>query len=190
MGNPFERQDIAVACDRHRATRGPIPEGSRFIALFDQVYGSLRLSGRLMEDGVLANVLATAIELATADGAPVAAALNAMQSELDTPVRVLDNNEKPAGPVGGTLIDVIMPGGKGLNVRNGNEEFEVESIFFNPVLSELCYRGHTPSTIIQKPGQQPTTTILPVSAVVPVPGESVEGVYDLMSGEVRPRSDP
>jgi DEAD/DEAH box helicase domain-containing protein len=188
MGNPFERQDIAIACDRHRATRGPIPEGARFIALFDQVYGSLRLSGRLMEDGVLGNVLATAIELAAADGAPVIDALDAMRSALDTPIRVLDKDQKPTGPAGSTLVRVIMPGGRGLNVRNENEEFEVESIFFNPVVSDLCYRGHTLYTAIQKRGQQPTTTILPVSAVVPVPGESIEGDYDLMNGEVYPRA--
>jgi hypothetical protein len=58
---PFERQDIAIACDRHRASHGHIAEGARFVAVFDQTYGSLRLSGRLMEDGVLREVLENAL---------------------------------------------------------------------------------------------------------------------------------
>jgi DEAD/DEAH box helicase domain-containing protein len=192
MLNPFERQDIAIACDRHRTARGPIAEGTRFIALFDQVYGSLRLSGRLLEDGVLANVLTRAIELAAADAAAVIHALRSMRLALDAPAQVIGSEHDGIGqksaPSSGTLIRVILPGGKGLNVKNGNEEFQVDSIFFNPVLNEACYRGHTLSTEIQRRGQQPTTTILPVSAVVPVPGESTEGLYDCMTGDSRPEA--
>lgn len=188
MGNPFERQDIAIACDRHRASHGPIGEGARFVALFDQTYGSLRLSGRLLEDGVLPQVLTNAAKLAVADGALVADALSTIHSALENPVHDFGSSQKNSGREGDTLISVIMPGGRGLNVRNGNEEFQVDSIFFNPVLNELCYRGHTLATANTRPGQQPPATILPVSAVIPVPGESSEGDYDLMSGEARPRS--
>jgi hypothetical protein len=137
-------------------------------------------------------VLARAIELAAADAAEVIHALRSMRLALDAPAQVIESEYNGIGqnnaPSSGTLIRVILPGGKGLNVKNGNEEFQVDSIFFNPVLNEACYRGHTLSTEIQRPGQQPTTTILPVSAVVPVPGESTEGVYDFMTGDSRPEA--
>jgi len=189
MLNPFERQDIAIACDRHRTARGPTPEGTRFIALFDQVYGSLRLSGRLLEDGVLPDVLVRAIDLAAADAAPIVDVLRSMRMALDAPLQVIGGGHDTAAQkfsaAGAALIRVILPGGRGLNVRNGNEEFQVDSMFFNPMINEVCYRGHTSFTEVQRPGQQPTTTILPVSAVVAIPGESTEGVYDLMMGDCR-----
>jgi len=34
MLNPFERQDIAIASDRHRTARGPIAEGRRNLVVF------------------------------------------------------------------------------------------------------------------------------------------------------------
>jgi DEAD/DEAH box helicase domain-containing protein len=47
---PFERQDINFAADAHRAQRGPINEGSNFVAIYDQTYGSLRLTSRIMDE--------------------------------------------------------------------------------------------------------------------------------------------
>jgi len=60
---PFERRDLSVSSDKFRATRGSIEEGARFIAIFDQTYGSLRLSGRLLERNVLKRTLETALEM-------------------------------------------------------------------------------------------------------------------------------
>ena len=66
-----------------------------------------------------------------------------LEGHVEVPSRVLSTDQRAPNPTGSTLVQVIMPGGRGLNIRNGNEEFEIESIFFNPVLSELCYRGHS-----------------------------------------------
>src|SRR5205814_6945698 len=54
---PFERRDIAVAVDKHRVNRSPISEGQRFIALYDQTYGSLRLSGRILDGNIIREVI-------------------------------------------------------------------------------------------------------------------------------------
>ena len=60
---PFERRDLNIAIDKHRSTRGNITQGSRFIALYDQTYGSLHLSGYLCDPVVLQQTLSYAIEL-------------------------------------------------------------------------------------------------------------------------------
>src|SRR5690606_21756950 len=45
MSLPFERQDINAGADKHRATRDAVHEGQRFICIYDQTYGSMRLTG-------------------------------------------------------------------------------------------------------------------------------------------------
>ena len=68
-------------------------------------------------------------------------------------------------------IRVIMPGSKGLALVGGNRVYHVEWVYFNPRLNALCYRGRYED-------QQPHDTsivILPVTSVVPIPGESRMG---------------
>jgi DEAD/DEAH box helicase domain-containing protein len=61
---PFERQDIGFAADRLRVEREPfLRQGQPFLTVYDQTYGSLRLSKRLLEPGALARVLAEAVFL-------------------------------------------------------------------------------------------------------------------------------
>jgi DEAD/DEAH box helicase domain-containing protein len=62
---PFERQDINHAADKFRIKKRPIEEGNRFIAVFDQTYGSLRLTSRIMEKNILREVLIETRNLAT-----------------------------------------------------------------------------------------------------------------------------
>jgi len=67
-------------------------------------------------------------------------------------------------------VAVIMANSKGLDRFNSNEEFFVEGIFFSPRDNEIRYRGRRPS-------QDPTLTItVPVSNIVPIPGESENGM--------------
>lgn len=61
---PYERQDVQCGTGVLKVRRGPFPEGTRFLVIYDQTYGSLRLSGRLMEPGVIAKVLEYAADWA------------------------------------------------------------------------------------------------------------------------------
>ncbi len=53
----FERHDIYFGSDKYRAKRGPINEEDKFISIYDQTYGSLRLSGCILEEQILTQVL-------------------------------------------------------------------------------------------------------------------------------------
>jgi len=64
---PFERRDLHFANDKHRIKRGTIKEGDRFICIYDQTYGSLRLSSRILEKQILKQVVEKSAELAKHD---------------------------------------------------------------------------------------------------------------------------
>lgn len=182
---PYERRDIAVAVDRHRADRGPISAGQRFIALYDQTYGSLRLSGRVLEDHMLRSVVETAKTLLQTQefhniSSETVKALDELsgscQDEMssflfDSPISLDMSSE--------SYVQVIMPGSRGLNVRRSNEEFEVEAVFYSPQVGGLAYRGRYPSTT-----GETTKDIVPLDFISEIPGESKTGQYNLNSGEI------
>ena len=64
---PFESRDIGVTTDKLRVERPGLPRGDGVVVIYDQTYGSLRLSSRLLGDGVLPRVLETAVTLAAYD---------------------------------------------------------------------------------------------------------------------------
>ncbi|HKP52057.1 MAG TPA: DEAD/DEAH box helicase [Chloroflexia bacterium] len=183
---PFERRDVNVASDEHRTERDAITEGSRFIALYDQTYGSLHLSGRLMEDGLLPRTLEKALELldlereAQIEVNPITrqvlqSMLNSARSqgadirfESDGSLKAVDDSHER----------VIVPGSKGLSTKRFNEEFYVNAIFFSPK-SGLNYRGRFASTA------DPTeVSIWPISDISEIPGESQIGLYNFETGQV------
>jgi DEAD/DEAH box helicase domain-containing protein len=182
---PYERRDISFAVDKHRADRGPINEGQRFIALYDQTYGSLRLSGRLLEGDTLKEVGRTAQSLLETQefhdiSIETRRALehlcNCLSSEVasfsfDSPITTTATQE--------SYVQIIMPGSKGINVRRSNEEFEVEAVFYSPQVSGLAYRGRYPSTT-----GETTKDIVPLDFITEIPGESKIGKYNLNSGEI------
>ena len=182
---PYERRDIAVAVDRHRADRGPIRVGQRFIALYDQTYGSLRLSGRVLEDHMLKSVVDTAKTLLqTQESHNISLeTVNALEQlssccqdemssfSFDSPISLETSGE--------SYVQVIMPGSRGLNLRRNNEEFEVEAVFYSPQVGGLAYRGRYPSTT-----GETTKDIVPLDFISEIPGESKIGQYNLNSGEI------
>jgi len=182
---PYERRDIAVAVDRHRANRGPISAGQRFIALYDQTYGSLRLSGRVLDDHVFRSVVETAKTLLQSQEFQNLSleTLNALDElngscrhemssfSFDSPISLETSSE--------SYIQVIRPGSTGLNVRRSNEEFVVEAVFYSPQVGGLAYRGRYPSTT-----GETTKDIVPLEFITEIPGESKIGQYNLNSGEI------
>jgi len=80
-------------------------------------------------------------------------------------------------------VRVVLPGSKGLNIRNNNEEFFVEDVFYSPHCKGLAYRGHNGDGA-KATNRDVTMIITPLSSLVEIPGESKLGLYNLESGEL------
>lgn len=184
MHIPFERRDLNYSCDKFRTTRGMAEKDQRFIAVYDQTYGSLRLSSRLLEAGTLKKILEITLEMIKTEAAPELSdvsldALNSFYecSKMDqTPFNchVEDSCEADEDS---NLVKVILPGSKGLDIRKDNEEFFVEEIFYTP--RGLRYRGNHLSDT-----RGGAVISIPCDSLVEIPGESLMGYYNLDAGEV------
>ncbi len=185
---PFERQDMGVAVDKHRTPREGIEQGSKFIALHDQTYGSLRLSGRLLEEQWLRGTLAKAVELCreqevTSEHPNTLAALEAVSAsanQAETASVFGTDSASASAPEDCALV--ILPGSRGLKIDTGAvEEFEVEDVFYHPSFNGLSYRGRRHSL-----KGETSKNVVPISALKEIPGESLMGYYDFNTGEIAP----
>lgn len=176
---PFERADVSFAADKYRAERGPLHQGSDFLAFYDRTYGSLRLTGRLMEVDILGAVLRKARELADIEGrTQVEADLVEVLDELNGSWQISEESvQLEAAASGVSETRVILPGSRGIAIKHNNAEFLVDAVFVHPEMG-LCYRGKYSD--LAKPG----TVIVPISHVVEIPGESRFGRYDHQTGEI------
>ena len=177
---PFERRDLNIAIDKHRSTRGSVTEGNRFLALYDQTYGSLRLSGYLCDPAVLQQTLAYAIELAKNPEIDVTAETLACIEILYAASRTTAKAFELAPsncttPSSGQ--QVILPSSKGLCLKHQNEEFMVEDVFYTP--QGLRYRGYHLSN-----NDPNIKEVVPVENLVEIPGESQLGVYNYETGQI------
>lgn len=183
---PFERQDIGYAADHFRSSRvGSFVEGMPFLSIYDQTYGSLRLSSRLLQPGALGRVLAEATFLARMQESLAASPVSMRALEtmalaaLRTPLETLSFSAEVAAPRDPERWErVVLPESKGLMVRT-NEEFYVLRILNTPV--GLSYEG-TPTSMLGT-----SASIMPLLAdVAEIPGESETGWYDIQTGEIQP----
>jgi len=188
---PFERRDINFACDKHRMKIGPINEGDKFISIYDQTYGSLRLSGRILEGKILQQVLEKSIELALHDenldiNHETVDALEQILNSLFVPPIEL-SFEQEIGPIleadDNNLQRVIMPGSKGLNINKNNDEFIVECVFYSPKVGGLAYRGKYALETAKK--YDGISIIVPINSLKEIPGESKLGLYNHETGELK-----
>jgi len=182
---PYERQDLGSAVDHIRASNDIVPQGTQFAAVHDQTYGSLRLSGRLMDPEVLRTVVQAAYQLALAAevgyAPPVLNALRAIAEAAEPAPRPLALSDVIIPAEFADLPRVVMPGSKGLNVARGNAEFEVQRVVYNPRMGGIAYVGHH---LTSRPVVAQTETVR-YDALVEIPGESVIGYYDYDTAEVR-----
>ncbi len=191
---PFERQDINYGSDKHRAERKEFSKGSKFLSVFDQTYGSLRLTSRFLEHDVIKKAFMFAIDIAENDprfnsSQDEIRVLKSIKEELDCPaedvliatqdnIQTDDNHKK-----------VILPESVGLDTRSGrNEEFFVEDIFYSPTYG-LSYKGRHLSETSKRMTTETWKTgvpvmIVPVTALQEIPGESQIGLYNLETGEI------
>lgn len=191
MSLPFERQDISAGADKHRATRDGVTEGGKFVCVYDQTYGSLRLTSHLMRTEVLRDVFARARDIAINDaGLGLNPATIAALCEMVTCVESDPKKSSERGTAASSekFVQIVMPGSVGVNVHKDNEEFEVEGVFFSPQLGCLAYRGK--HLFEKRKAEKETwrhgkaTTSVPVTHVIPLNGESQTGFYDLETGEI------
>ena len=188
---PFERRDVAFSNDKHRRQRGIIKEGDKFASIYDQTYGSLRLSGRILETSVLNNIvdkLEAVIDLSKKDGtvekgSATLLALEQILNSLSRPyVDFSFDSETELPSDTDHYVQIIKPGSKGINVKKDNEEFYIDGVFFSPVFNKLAYRGKH----ISENGQRFDDAVIsiPIDFLIEIPGESEVGRYNLGTGEI------
>ncbi len=182
---PFERRDIHFAADRYRVERGPIGEGAKFVAIYDQTYGSLRLSSRILEDRTLQEIsgkMSIITKLRQEEGSldkhsETAEALNRILACLQQhPETISIGATSDPSDSTSDAINIILPGSKGLNIRNNNEEFFVENVFYSPHYKGLAYRGH--NGYGEKETNHDVKTIVALESLIEIPGESKMGLYN------------
>lgn len=184
MQIPFERQDIRAATGVVRTDWGPISEGMPFITFYDQVYGSLRLSGRLLDREVAERVFEKVVDLGSTDSLlrldePILACATQIAKDISTGVEmrvVLCEPSYESETSGTRYIAVLAPGSVGVNLSRKNEDFYVDSVFLSP--GGLRYRGRHPSDT-----DTDVTVMVAVENIVPTPGQPM-ALYDMETGEL------
>ncbi|GGI96499.1 hypothetical protein GCM10010885_02790 [Alicyclobacillus cellulosilyticus] len=185
---PYERRDIGIAFDKHRTHLPDIPAGSRFICLYDQTYGSLRLSGRLLEDDVMTKVIREMHELARVWPdleltEPTMQALRALLRDSGArpePYFILAPSHD-TGLTEGSRKRIIRPGSLGIALYNENELFEVVKVFFSPKTG-LTYKGFYPERV--RESANGVDVFWPVDAIAEIPGVTKFAWYDEETGEI------
>jgi DEAD/DEAH box helicase domain-containing protein len=186
---PLERNDLSFAASRFSADGGFATKDCKFICIYDQTYGSLRLSSRLMDSEVIKEVLRVMEDLAGCGldlelNSETQVAMNVLKESLQAdlkPFHLQKEEEKEQGGLAQS-VPIILPGSKGLAINKGHEEFHVQHIFFNQILQKLCYRGLYADDLKH---QGAAVSIWAIDVVIPILGETLMGFYDLSTGEIR-----
>ena len=186
---PFERRDINFANDKFRINLEEIAEGDKFICIYDQTYGSLRLSGRILEKDVFKLIWNKSVELAQNDenlgiNLETIEILKQINNHLllESPINLSFETEQITNLDTNRFIKVIIPGSKGLDVKKDNEEFFVEGVFYSPIFQGIAYRG---KYLSQKNSKHDATTSIPIDRLKEIPGESKIGLYNIETGEIK-----
>jgi DEAD/DEAH box helicase domain-containing protein len=187
---PLERRDINFSSDKYRTNVGVIDEGNKFICIYDQTYGSLRLSGHILEKKQLKLIGEKAFELSrcneSIDINPET--VSALEETVDSLSKSWSNisfnsSKETDRPQDELFKKVIRPGSKGLDIKKNNEEFFIDDVFYSPVVGGLTYRGkHSSEQTTKYDG---INNSIPVDSLVEIPGESKTGLYDFETGEIR-----
>jgi len=194
---PIERHDISCATGVYRGRSGVVKQGQKFIVLYDQTYGSLRISERFATAEVLTDAFGTVVRLLAEpsttmgsliehDISDIRRATEALAELVNTMRRcVAEHSESACGveahsediPPG--TVRVIAPGGKGVNLLKDNEEFLVDEVICHPQ-GGVGYRGRYTST----PPDADEIVILYAENVEPIPGECEIVFFDPVAGEI------
>ncbi|GAB4336174.1 MAG: hypothetical protein OHK0038_14360 [Flammeovirgaceae bacterium] len=171
---PFEPQDIGFGKDKIRTDISELKTDDKFVCVYDQTYGSLRLTNRLTELETLQKVFDKAIDLVqdkegeyilsldTAISKETINALCVMRLCLDSFAENLDLEEEQTITLTGTNHqEIILPyygagigtkdwtKSKGVSLARSNEEFFVANLIHTTENGEpkLYYRGYFASAV-------------------------------------------
>jgi DEAD/DEAH box helicase domain-containing protein len=171
---PFEPQDIGFGKDKIRTDKSELKTDDKFVCVYDQTYGSLRLTNRLTELETLQKVFDRAIDLVqdkegeyilsldTAISKETINALCVMRLCLDSFAENLDLEEEQTVILTGTNHqEIILPyygagigtkdwtKSKGVSLARSNEEFFIANLINTSENGEpkLYYRGYFDSSI-------------------------------------------
>lgn len=191
MTVPFEPQDISFGSNKHRSTRDRFKEGDKFVCIYDQTYGSLRLTSKLIEIDVLKRVFENAVDIAKNDPQLQLNfdSFNALESMMECAretaeeVSLIDTAD-----IGDQYIPVIFPGSYGIDIERDNDEFLVESVFYSPRLGGLAYKGkhalEKRRAELENRYHGQVTVIVKAQSIRPLEGISKLGYYDVDTDEL------
>jgi DEAD/DEAH box helicase domain-containing protein len=188
---PVERRDIQFAFDKHRIKQCPFNVDDRFLCIYDQTYGSLRLSGRIMEEDRFKQVMSQLkklLDIFTKDAKIENNSITAetveslINSSSDVGIEYSFNFEQDKSPGHTNLVKILKPGTKGLNICRNNEEFFIENVFYSPIMQGIAYRGKHLSQ--QNERFEEVSITVNSNCIVEIPGESKFCFYDLETGEI------
>ncbi|TSA82139.1 DEAD/DEAH box helicase [Deinococcus detaillensis] len=189
---PFESRDIGITTDKLRVSQPGLEKGQSILVVYDQTYGSLRLSSKLLERGVLERVFETAVQLTeyAVEAEPEAQergslleirrVLQALADDARQPFTVPTWQAVPL-PVAepGERVRVILAGSHGICLLHGNREMSVSQVYYSP-RGGLQYKGR----LATDHAWETHLTVVPVEGLQAIPGVSQQGWYDLDLGEV------
>lgn len=185
---PYERTDVATGSGKLAQAMLEFAKGDRYLALYDQTYGSLRLSGNVMEPAILRAALdeaVAAVESGRLEHLQVSPASRAALFALRDAASAAP---VPLALVPGAIIAaeenselIVAPDSSGWIISDENQEFEVSRVFVHP-RDGLVYSGKKAGAR-EQPG---VDIIFPVAKIQPIPGISKLARYHYDTGEVTP----
>jgi len=185
---PFERRDINFAYDKFRVNRDFIKEGGKFLTVYDQTYGSLRLTAKLTEDKILKATFEKCLDLLKREKVldvekyTLFCMKDLYSASRSTPNQLVIKKEETLPAESPDFEKIIIPGSRGLDIRNDNQEFEVEGVFYHPK-EGLVYTGRHSW---QKTEDYEDVKIrIPFDSLKEIPGVSKIGLYDYNTGEIK-----
>ncbi len=145
---PYDRNDLSCGYGTLKREKECLEKNSPFICLFDQTYGSLRLSSRLLDEKIFYMVIKKMIELSTGIFGDVVNyntqeiiynIYNSLSSEREENIF----QEQDEIVLNYELIKIIAIGSKGLNRQSNNREFIVEKFFHHPRYGYIYQGSYT-----------------------------------------------
>ena len=139
---PYDRQDVNFGHGRFKVEHEFVSKNDRFVAIYDQNLGSLRLSSRMMDHDVLQKCGDTAIKIAKASqeySCESVAFLRSLHKEIEQGIHSVPIAESTESI---SWVNVIMPGSIG--IANNNKRVIVCKIFHHPK-DGICYMGEIES---------------------------------------------
>ena len=177
---PFENRDLDFGIDKSKVNKEFINENELFLSIFDQTYGSLRLSGNFLEEDKLKDIFEYALYLASnSEGDIKENVIYFLQNLINNfDYQIINFNESTNESIINEeyIIKILKPGSKGLNIKLDNEIFEIEDIIYTP--KGLHYKGKYPNKTDRR--EKFASHLVPTENIKAIPGESEFGNYNLM----------